>query len=923
MSACAPHRPLRWRLTALALIQLLVAALATLAAAQPTTSTARAFNAGFDHRAHAVSGGPYSVLDAFDVGFAVVHLSGTNSHTHFFNPTTGEVGRITRYEWKMDKRVICSTVKCNVRFVRGTHRVTLTVWDSTGDFSRASTNVYVLAPTRPGVTMLYYPNRELFPAGKKAGGQATYSVVSKKIGMFVTTDFPAAMRTERFSMRVLSAIEFPRAGVYQLRLRCGGADCNLFVGGRPLAVARNRNNNLNAVTLPMYSRIGRKSIEIVYVRRSADWAAPSLVLWWRTPRSTKWEVIPAAMLTRNPAVYQPVIHRSEPPNGAVGSVITLIGSSFIEVARVEIGSSECVAVEVSSEFRLRCVVPGGSGRTTIRVVTALGKVSNTIDFIIVRRGAPKGAFTLLRKDNFLTGDNSSGRSINKRGRPDAGFGPVGYYQKIQFRKAKLKWPSGQIFKAKQMTTIALGPDMRYYIGSLNGFIHVLDVDRNYIVQSYCRSANIGYTRSILGLAFNPADFPTVKLYASASVLDWNKKKLISYDKGWRNGQIVVFRLRNAGRYCMVKTETVITGLPVSNHDHGVNSLTFNSWGALLISTGGTTNAGVSKPNDFLGGVPDSPLSGAVLIAQVMRKGFNGNIKYMNPGNPAIAVKISGDVEVFAPGLRNSFGLLAHSNGNIYATDNGSNKGYGYRSFKCSTGPDSEGPALQEPDSLKIVTKGVYLGYSNRNRGRYDSRQCRHWGPTMNGQKNSGWSKPLTILDASTNGLIEYTCNAFGAQMRGDLLATKFSITAEGLTYRIQLGQNGFVKSKSPLIEYSGLTGALSADGGMLMPRVYQSTIATLRPTEANPGILVVTSVTPSRGPRSGGVRVTIYGWNLRPPLIARFGEKRCTHQKSFAKNGRSFTCIAPPGSGKVPVVVTRENGEQSRTYGWEYWYMEV
>jgi hypothetical protein len=55
-------------------------------------------------------------------------------------------------------------------------------------------------------------------------------------------------------------------------------------------------------------------------------------------------------------------------------------------------------------------------------------------------------------------------------------------------------------------------------------------------------------------------------------------------------------------------------------------------------------------------------------------GFNGAIQYdaLADGNPVNSV----GVEVFDPGLRNPFGLVLHSNGYLYATDNGPNYTYG-------------------------------------------------------------------------------------------------------------------------------------------------------------------------------------------------------------------------------------------------------
>ncbi len=53
---------------------------------------------------------------------------------------------------------------------------------------------------------------------------------------------------------------------------------------------------------------------------------------------------------------------------------------------------------------------------------------------------------------------------------------------------------------------------------------------------------------------------------------------------------------------------------MSNRDHAVNGGTFLDDGTLLIAVGGMTNQGM--PGVQMGGLPESPLSGAILQAKV-------------------------------------------------------------------------------------------------------------------------------------------------------------------------------------------------------------------------------------------------------------------------------------------------------------------
>jgi len=733
----------------------------------------------------------------------------------------------------------------------------------------------------------------------------------KKIDLFKKTDFPPHLRDIRFSTKIHTAVKFGQKGIYRFKLQCTGADCNMFIEGRQVAISRHLKRRTTVSTLPLFVNPGRKSLDIVFVRREVSWPSPSIVLWWKTPWNGKWEVVPSFALSRNPGAYPPVIHSVSPTRAPVGSVITLTGSSFVEVDKVMIGGNLCIGVEVKSEHKLSCVLPGGSGTTFVKVLTSTGKESNFRLFTF------SAAFAIrVKNKHFLTVNKGDKPKISKRGTGNFLQVGLGYYSPIKFKRSKLKWSNGKVFQGKTLTTIAIGPDNKYYVGSLNGFVHVLKVSSNMRVTDYCRSANIGYTRSILGLAFNPRDFPHIKLYASSSVLYWGVKKLMFPFSGWRNGEVVMFTPSKNKDKCLTMTKKVITGLPVSNHDHGVNSLAFTTYGSLLISVGGSTNAGISTPGDFLGGVPDSQLSGAMLIAEISKKGFNGKITYDKPASPGAAKKISGDVFLFASGLRNCMGHFQHSNGNIYATDNGANEKYGRQSTNCRGGSV---PSVNEKDSFKIIARHSYHGYANLLRGKRSAwNQCTHHTPKSGGK---GWTRPLETFDASTNGLAEYTANTFGGQMRGDVLATKFASQSNGITYRLQIGGNGLVKSKSVLADHSGLTPALTPRGGLLMPRVYQGTIAVLEPIESNPKVTVVTSVFPTRGPKWGGIRVLITGWNLYPPLTAYFGGKVCKNSMNFAKDGRSFSCVIPAGTGKVPVIVKRKNGQQSGTHKWEFWYM--
>lgn len=838
-------------------------------------------NGGFDHRAHAVPGGPYQVPDANGDGKALVTLNGELSHSHYFNTKTGATGKIIKYEWSVNGKKICGKMVCGVNFNLGKTFVKLHVVDNTGDSATASTFVYVFKGAKPGVRFWFYPGVGWIP--DKTPLKPTFSSTVPMANLPGPNAFPIFLRPKKFSMRLLGSLDMFKSGNYRFRIGCSGG-CTLWIAGRLIATGTNGNIDSNPI---MFSKAVR-NIAAVFRRNTVKGPAPKFTLSWQVPGSGGWAVIPAKFLSHTPATYMPVVHSVAPGRAAVGSVITISGSSLLNVKAVKVGGQFCAGPTSKSQFAVTCVVPGVSGPQRLSVVTA-GGTSNTITLTVA----------------------GGGGNGNKFGVGGGGTGPVGYYQPISFSKSFLK-KGGGLFKASQMTAITLGPDGKYYIGSLNGIVHVVGTDFGAGVTDYCKSANVGKSRSILGLAFNPAENTRLRLYVSTSVLYWGVKKLLPYTKGWHNGQIIA--MQKTKNSCLTPVQTVISGLPVSNHDHTVNGLNFDHYGNLLISVGGTTNGGVSTKGDPLGGIPDSPLSGAVLLAPILKKGFNGKIAYSNYENPAIANKVNGDVFVHAAGLRNSFCNVAHSNGHLYATDNGANAKFGAKSNGCN----KQGGISSEPDTLKKLRKGGFHGYANRNRGRKDPRQCIHRPPQSN---MPGYDKHIATFESSTDGLVEYTANTFGAQMRGELLASKFAVSGAGKVFRIKLNPQGTVRSVFPLAAHSGLTVAMSPTGSLVMPRVYQGKVAVLLPNEKNPGRLVVTSVNPYRGPKRGGGIVTVTGWNLNPPLRATFGGRPCQNIGNF-KKGRSFTCVVPPGSGRAPVVVTRL-GKSSKSFGFEYIYLKV
>ena len=339
-----------------------------------------------------------------------------------------------------------------------------------------------------------------------------------------------------------------------------------------------------------------------------------------------------------------------------------------------------------------------------------------------------------------------------------------------------------------LTSGAFGPDGRLYVATTNGeiFAYTLDDNNNVIAtESIDVIDDLPNTingqpvpQSILGIAFDPTEIvapgETPTIYASRSLLDQN----FSASENLFLNVISTIRSSNPNnsqtRFDTV--ENIITGLPVSGFDHGINSLEFTNEGELLINVGGNTNAGVLD-GVFGSDAPESPFSGALLRAAVNAPDFNGNIQYefVNPNDPAIAAlaqsagiaadpnnQIFGefvrptddvDVEVFAAGLRNSFDSVITTDGRVFATDNGPN-------------------GIAE-DELNFVPEGTFLGHPNPARALLNPIEATAiHDPDV--PSSPGFTAPLTDVDSSTNGIDEFRSEVFGGQLRGQIFTQQFN-----------------------------------------------------------------------------------------------------------------------------------------------------
>ena len=306
------------------------------------------------------------------------------------------------------------------------------------------------------------------------------------------------------------------------------------------------------------------------------------------------------------------------------------------------------------------------------------------------------------------------------------------------------------FALANPTSLAFGPDGRLYVASQSD-IRALTLDSTGTQVTAIETVATGQ-QGVLGIAFDPtAPGSPVVLYASRQ----NPAATDSYE-----GVVSTFTGPSWTR------SDVITGLPSSapHTNHFTNGLAFDGTGLLYIAQGSNSDAGLPSPY-----YPETPLSAGILVADVNDPGFDGALTY-NPATTPVDDNVDqtgGDVSVYAAGTRNAYDLVVHTNGKIYATDNG--PGASQTSTSCTT----SGGGVVANDELNLIEQGNYYGFPNRNRGRTDARQCVYHAPSEG--SGADFTGPIATLPAhcSCDGIVEYTAASFAGAMEHDLVFAMF------------------------------------------------------------------------------------------------------------------------------------------------------
>lgn len=309
----------------LPILQLLLLHLLTILPTFAHAADSRNNNNGFDHRAHAVPGGPYKGVDVGS-GTAIVDLNGDRSHSHYFNPRNGVTGRILKYNWQIGSRTICKSMRCSVKFPRGITTIRLTVVDNTGDMASANVRVIVVSGSKPGLRIWYYPGNGDVKE-PRLSGIPSFSRNAPQVKFFSKSSYPDKLKNSKFSIRMFGDVSVAKAGNYRFRMACQGGACSLWINHRALV----RGGFSNVSSKHIWLKKGSHKIYMLYRRRFIKAKRPEVGLYWQKPKSDGFVLIPAGALTYKPSLYRPVINYIRPTKGRVGSIVRLRGSSFLNI----------------------------------------------------------------------------------------------------------------------------------------------------------------------------------------------------------------------------------------------------------------------------------------------------------------------------------------------------------------------------------------------------------------------------------------------------------------------------------------------------------------------------------------------------------------------------------------------------------------
>lgn len=873
-----------------------------------------------DHAAHSVPGtyppqlngnSPTYYVDSAGDGFVSVTIDGKGSHTHFFDSANNIIGEITEYKWTLAEtgEVISTKKSFTYDFPLGTTRLRLAVLDNSCTRDEAETTVTVTGAIQPGQYCYYYQGLSELPMGGtllEATNPPSFAAISPSLDLgFPSFDFDQTMFAARCHFFLQVDEESPES---KISVNTDGSGIAKVYKGADLIL-----DSLFSLDTMTNLAVGLTAFEVVYLR-TADAATPAQLTFLVN------DLMPAnSHVSHDRKTVLPILSAVTPHEGQMsgGTNVKVTGYGLFQPLTVTFGD-QSVSISANGEpTHFFVESPSASSPDAVPIIakTDAGSSSNPV-FFSYGSSCDSVKFTgttMMHKANENT------------------------YGEVNF----LSLP----------TCAVLGHDGNIYMGTLGGTVQVLGYHvETLIASSHCYSKPIkdatftknGFpaVRDILGIAIDPRDVE-IKPYVSTSTLYWlDQHRLDDSPKNWRNG--AVDRLKPGTdpadiKVCLVYDKRVVSNLPVSNHDHAVNALVFNQDGDLMISVGGFTNMGL--PGWKLGGIWETHLSAAVLLAHTSKPDFDGDLKYSDEDVPRHAKLISGDVEIFATGIRNGFGMTMARSGEFYLADQGPNCAFGDTATDCASDYDETKAAtwdpeaevnwkglvhhgwqacpyaIGRPDKIVHLTKGAYFGHPNVQRGLLGNQnhECYWVDPydqlrADNQQIEAGapYKEQMALLTSAVTGIGDYLANHFCGRLRGELILSAYKGDP---TYRMGVDKGAVTSAPSQLSAEGGITFVENAHGDLIFPRLSKMKVVVLRPDTSARADLFVAGAVPFRHGLAGGTTLTIGGQNFGMDPSVTVGAHACV---ILTSSKTEIKCTVPAGASAgtaADVTVNSIEGE--------------
>jgi glucose/arabinose dehydrogenase len=441
------------------------------------------------------------------------------------------------------------------------------------------------------------------------------------------------------------------------------------------------------------------------------------------------------------------------------------------------------------------------------------------------------------------------------------------------------------------------------------------------LTQYCPTSRSNFLLFSLGITFDPTDDKSnPDVYFTSN---W------FFHGGYfsSSGASVNGKIKMASGPNLDTVIDIVTGLPVSDHDHGLSAIEFGDVGELYFTCGGNTNGGVPGELSQFQQLKENFLSGAINVAYLSHPNFNGTIQWSAPDDGNM---VASGIDVFASGTRNPFGLMLHSNGNLYATDNGPNIGFGRMMTGCGVNEDVYD--VQRGDKVLLIQQNNYYGHPNAKRAAYfnEPRQC-VWRAGENiANEATMHTPPLVMAPSAQCGMMEFHGNHFRGQLRHNILLAQYgAINSISRIILNEDGSNVIQESQQVIpmsIGYQSLDITQAPNGNIIDISYNTNKLLLIQPVEQATTQLTVNTAFPRRGRSSGGNVLSIYGVNLDftsgdgstnvTTTVATVGNVDCP---IVTLSSTQIDCTLPGGIGTVDVTVS--NGIITSTFAKGYRYV--